>query len=397
MRVRIKQHHRKDRIEIVCMRPTIEVFHWSVLQKNPRVQPLIQQYFGELGAEVCTLLCAEKGDPYFHTWGGHNILKHSSGSAVVLYLGPSKGSLDFEKQVNAISWAEMLSEEEPFSKQKAIEQPYDTKGYIQGRPYRFIFRNDREIMLAAGLINCALCKHDNSSQRKQYDLKNADLYGMREYLEACGLQVCSNGFEMYTKSIHLYIEEFYKSIGNNAFEAAMERFFDVNQFSFKTNRPFLENRKYWRRLVSRLEAGCQKCLERTLVHMAVANDIIAIWQNFLKLINERTGKFILTYYWGLSRTFEFPEFKIDALKFGKLYHVRTPGFFGEYSYFFEEQNDELMMYVNLTSHWQWHEESHEYFEVTTDGCRELKGDECRALTDKILALSRENIKKHIKE
>lgn len=261
MKVRIKQHRRRYRIEVVNMRPTIEAFHWSVLQENPRIQPLIQQYFGELGAEVCTLLCDERGDPYFQTWGRYAGRRRSSSCAIILYLGPPKGSLEFEKQVNTISWAEILSEEAPFSKQRAIECPWDTEEYIKSRPYRFIFRNDKEIMLAAGLINCAIHKHDNSNQRKQYDLRNANLYGMKEYLELCNLQDCPYKFKMYTESVHLCIESLYESISDSAFEAAMKKFFDANQFSFKTNGSFLENRRYWRKLVSKLEVECQKHLE----------------------------------------------------------------------------------------------------------------------------------------
>lgn len=127
------------------------------------------------------------------------------------------------------------------------------------------------------------------------------------------------------------------------------------------------------------------------------NDVTAIWQNFLKLINKRTGEFLVSYEEQNGSKLEFPEPTIDTLRPGKLYHIAIPGFFGGYSYFFEEHDNNLVMYADLTSRWHASEEDYEYFEVTTDGYYKLKGDKRGDLADKILALSREHLREHFRK
>lgn len=127
------------------------------------------------------------------------------------------------------------------------------------------------------------------------------------------------------------------------------------------------------------------------------NSVTTIWQSFLKLINERTGRFIANYEERSGSKFEPPGPMVDTIELDRLYHITIPGYFGGYSYFFEKCNDELIMYANLTSRWQWHEEDYEYFEITAGRYRELKGDECRDLANRISVLGKEKLRSALRK
>ena len=125
--------------------------------------------------------------------------------------------------------------------------------------------------------------------------------------------------------------------------------------------------------------------------------LTAIWKNFLKLINDRTGKFIAHYEERNKEKFELPKLEIDTLKLGKEYHITIPGYLGGYSYFFEEKDNTLIMYADLTSRWQY-EEDYEYFEITTDGYSKLQDKKQREeLAKKFFQLGIEQLKETYEE
>ena len=126
-------------------------------------------------------------------------------------------------------------------------------------------------------------------------------------------------------------------------------------------------------------------------------NLTAVWANFLKLINERTGKFIKSYEERDGDKFDLPKLEIDVLRLGKIYHITIPGYLGGYSYFFEEKDNKLVMYADLTSRWQWHEEDYEYFKVTAEGYRKLQGKDRQETASKFSVLERGLLKEKYKK
>lgn len=265
MKVKVEGRCRKQNVDVIFRRPTIRAFYWSVLRENSKMRPLIQRYFGELGEHLCTHLCAIKHSPYFQEW--HN--------SAWLPTPGFEDSYDFVERVNAIPYFELLSNDKPIDKQEATKRGGYIKEYIESRPYRFILNNEKEIILISQFINLSLRKH------KHILLYDSDLWLIFDYLVYYNRLFTTQSdcldfyikchkrsfaaklgcFRSYTQHAHAYLKSLYKGIGEESFERALKRLFDTNQFSSGGEKLFLQNRKCWRRLASKIDTEYQKILD----------------------------------------------------------------------------------------------------------------------------------------
>ncbi len=119
-----------------------------------------------------------------------------------------------------------------------------------------------------------------------------------------------------------------------------------------------------------------------------------IEKNFRELIVKQCEFCKFDKYLEENPDFEFPKIAEDLLRSNAQNFIAVPGMFGGFTYYLEEADNKLTLYMEQSSRMDYDSDSYMYFEITENGSRMLKGEERGAVRRKFWELAKKAHEEH---